>query len=69
LAIPSFGEALHNSHHRFPRSAWIGLRWWEKVVDFGGMFIELLKLLRLAWNVRVPTAEQIKIALLQTVPE
>jgi stearoyl-CoA desaturase (delta-9 desaturase) len=29
LALPSMGEAWHNNHHAFPRSAAHGLRGWE----------------------------------------
>ncbi|MFG1919072.1 acyl-CoA desaturase [Micromonospora sp. NPDC048898] len=29
LALPSFGEAWHNNHHAFPRSARHGLLWWQ----------------------------------------
>lgn len=50
LAIPSFGEAWHNNHHAFPTSASHGLRWWE--IDLSAMFIRLLELLGLAWDVR-----------------
>jgi stearoyl-CoA desaturase (delta-9 desaturase) len=49
LALPSFGEAWHNNHHAFPRSARHGLRWWE--VDLSAGFIWLLERLGLAWKV------------------
>jgi stearoyl-CoA desaturase (delta-9 desaturase) len=49
LAPLSLGEAWHNNHHAFPRSAHHGLRWWE--VDPGGLLIRTLRRLRLAWDV------------------
>jgi stearoyl-CoA desaturase (Delta-9 desaturase) len=49
LAPLSFGEAWHNNHHAFPRSAHHGLRWWE--VDPGGLLIRALRRLRLVWDV------------------
>jgi stearoyl-CoA desaturase (delta-9 desaturase) len=50
LALISFGEAWHNNHHAFPRSARFGLRWWQ--VDIGAALIRALELVGLAWNVR-----------------
>ncbi|NJQ07282.1 acyl-CoA desaturase [Streptomyces lonarensis] len=49
LALPSFGEAWHNNHHAFPRSARHGMRWWE--VDLSAVFIWGLERTRLAWKV------------------
>ena len=49
LALPSFGEAWHNNHHAFPRSALHGLRWWE--VDLGGVLIRAMRRIGLAWDV------------------
>jgi stearoyl-CoA desaturase (delta-9 desaturase) len=49
LAIPSFGEAWHNNHHAFPRSARHGMRWYE--VDISAVFIWSLEKTRLAWKV------------------
>ncbi|HEU4658037.1 MAG TPA: fatty acid desaturase, partial [Capillimicrobium sp.] len=37
LAPLSFGEAWHNNHHAFPRSARHGMKWWE--VDISAIFI------------------------------
>jgi len=57
LALPSFGEAWHNNHHAFPRSARHGLRWWE--VDLGGVLIRAMRRVRLAYNViEIPVARQ-----------
>jgi len=49
LALPSMGEAWHNNHHAFPRSAHHGLRWWE--LDVSALVIRALERARLAWNV------------------
>jgi stearoyl-CoA desaturase (delta-9 desaturase) len=57
LALPTCGEAWHNNHHAFPKSARFGHKWWQ--VDIGYMIIGVLRLLGLAWNVWTPTAGQI----------
>jgi stearoyl-CoA desaturase (Delta-9 desaturase) len=49
LALPSFGEAWHNNHHAFPRSARHGMRWYE--VDISAVFIWGLERTGLAWKV------------------
>lgn len=49
LSVPSFGEAWHNNHHAFPRSARHGLKWYE--IDLSAMLIWSLEKTRLAWNV------------------
>jgi stearoyl-CoA desaturase (delta-9 desaturase) len=57
LALPSFGEAWHNNHHAFPRSASHGMRWYE--IDISAMVIGVLDRLGLAWDVvRVDRATQ-----------
>ena len=35
--ILTFGEGLHNNHHRFPRDAYISHAWWE--IDLNGLII------------------------------
>jgi stearoyl-CoA desaturase (delta-9 desaturase) len=40
-AIPSWGEAWHNNHHRFPKNAYFGTKWWE--VDISGLIIKLIR--------------------------
>ena len=57
LALPSWGEAFHNNHHAFPNSAAFGLR--QHQLDPGYWFIAALQLCGLAWNVRLPSLEQI----------
>ncbi|MBW3582845.1 MAG: acyl-CoA desaturase, partial [Euryarchaeota archaeon] len=52
LAIFTWGEGWHNNHHAFPRSPFIGLRWYQ--VDIGGYVLRLLawmRLARLEWRV------------------
>jgi len=57
LALPSMGEAWHNNHHAFPRSAKHGLRWWE--VDPCAFVIGGMRRLGLAWNVvEIPPERQ-----------
>jgi stearoyl-CoA desaturase (delta-9 desaturase) len=48
LAPLSFGEAWHNNHHAFPRSAFHGQRWWE--LDPGGLALRAMRRLGLAWD-------------------
>jgi fatty-acid desaturase len=57
LALPSLGEAWHNNHHAFPRSARFGFRWYE--LDLGFAAIQFLHGLRLAWDVNVPEHESL----------
>lgn len=57
FGILAFGEGWHNAHHAFPASARHGLAWWK--LDINYMVIWSLKLLRLARNVRLPSAERI----------
>jgi stearoyl-CoA desaturase (delta-9 desaturase) len=59
LALPSFGEAWHNNHHAFPRSARHGLRWWE--VDPSAIVIRAMRRVGLAWNVvEIPPERQLE---------
>jgi stearoyl-CoA desaturase (delta-9 desaturase) len=51
LALLSMGEAWHNNHHAFPRSARHGLRRWERMLDPSAAVIRLLEIAGLAWNV------------------
>ena len=52
LGAVSMGEGWHNNHHAFPRSARLGIRWWE--LDLGWWFICALRALGLATEVLVP---------------
>ena len=58
VAVLSFGEGWHNNHHAFPFSARHGLRWFEFDVTY--YTIRILRALRLATNVKLPTREMIK---------
>ena len=49
LAIPTLGEAWHNSHHAFPTSARHGLKRWQ--IDPSAGLIWVLEKLGLAWDV------------------
>jgi stearoyl-CoA desaturase (delta-9 desaturase) len=49
IAIPTLGEAYHNSHHAFPTSATHGLRWYQ--VDISSLVINGLEKVGLAWDV------------------
>jgi stearoyl-CoA desaturase (delta-9 desaturase) len=40
-AIPSWGEAWHNNHHRHPRNFSCGEKWWE--IDISALVIRLIK--------------------------
>ena len=52
LGLITFGEAWHNNHHAFPRSARMGHG--PDQLDPGWLFIRLLMLTGLAKNVNVP---------------
>lgn len=41
-ALPSWGEAWHNNHHRFPRSYTTQQKWWE--LDIAGLIVKLIKI-------------------------
>jgi stearoyl-CoA desaturase (delta-9 desaturase) len=53
-----WGEGWHNNHHAFPNSASFALK--PYAFDLGYWFIRGLSALGLAWDVRVPTRDQIK---------
>lgn len=55
LAWPTLGESWHRTHHAFPWSALQGSAWWN---DLSYSIIKTLEFFRLAWNIRVPTADQ-----------
>jgi fatty-acid desaturase len=40
-AIPSWGEAWHNNHHRHPKNFSCGEKWWE--IDISAVVIRLIK--------------------------
>jgi stearoyl-CoA desaturase (delta-9 desaturase) len=57
VGVLALGEGWHNNHHAFPSSARHGLRWWQ--IDIAYWVIRALVLCRLAWKVRLPTAEEL----------
>ncbi len=58
VAVLVFGEGWHNNHHAFPASARHGLHRWQ--VDVSWWVIRGLEKLRLAWDGKVPAAEQLE---------
>jgi stearoyl-CoA desaturase (delta-9 desaturase) len=58
VAVLVFGEGWHNNHHAFPASARHGLHRWQ--IDLSWWVIRAMEKLRLAWDVKVPDAEQIE---------
>jgi stearoyl-CoA desaturase (delta-9 desaturase) len=57
IAIPTLGEAFHNSHHAFPTSATHGLRWYQ--VDISALIIDGLEKINLVWDVVRVTPERL----------
>ena len=57
FGVLAMGEGWHNAHHAFPTSARHGLKWWQPDVSY--YTIRLMKLLGLAWDVKVPSKQQI----------
>ena len=55
ICLLTWGEGWHNNHHAFPFSARHGMRWFE--IDPSWMTIKLLRALRIAKNVKLPTPE------------
>ncbi len=53
VGIFAYGEGWHNNHHRFPRVAKTGYRWWE--LDVTWWAINVLKILGLATKVVMPS--------------
>jgi stearoyl-CoA desaturase (Delta-9 desaturase) len=49
IAIPTLGEAFHNSHHAFPTSSTHGLRWYQ--VDISALIIDGMEKVNLVWDV------------------
>jgi stearoyl-CoA desaturase (delta-9 desaturase) len=41
-AIPSWGEAWHNNHHRYPKRFSFGDKWWE--IDISALIIKLIRI-------------------------
>lgn len=56
FGLLGWGEGWHNNHHAFPRSAYIGHRWYQ--VDLGKYFLITLRAFGLVRDVQVPTKEE-----------
>ena len=56
VALITFGEGWHNNHHAHPVSARHGLAWYE--LDINWIGISTLRLLGLAWDVKVARIAQ-----------
>jgi stearoyl-CoA desaturase (Delta-9 desaturase) len=52
VALWIFGDGWHHNHHRYPRSARHGLRWWE--IDVNYAVLVLLSRIGLVWGLRLP---------------
>ncbi|MFE8604355.1 acyl-CoA desaturase [Archangium violaceum] len=53
LVLPTFGGAMHNTHHAFPSSAFVGFKWWH--CDIGGGLIRLFGTCGLATDIKAPS--------------
>lgn len=58
FGLVTLGESWHNNHHAFPESPSFGLNWYH--LDPGYWLIELLALLGLASDLKVPTKERME---------
>ena len=58
LAIPTWGEAWHNSHHAFPTSYRHGLGKWQ--IDPSAGIIRLMEMVGLAWDVVRVNPERVR---------
>jgi stearoyl-CoA desaturase (Delta-9 desaturase) len=56
VALLTFGEGWHNNHHAFPSSARHGLL--RRQLDLSWWTIRALEKLGLAWNLKLPNADQ-----------
>lgn len=60
------GEGWHNNHHAFPASARHGLAIWE--FDLSYLVIRALKLVGLAWDIRLPSPQALEAKVLRVEP-
>jgi stearoyl-CoA desaturase (delta-9 desaturase) len=58
--ILTFGEGLHNNHHRFPRDAYISHAWWE--IDLNGLIILGMEKIGLVHDVFHASHRQLELA-------
>jgi stearoyl-CoA desaturase (delta-9 desaturase) len=57
VALLVFGEGWHNNHHAFPASARHGLHRFQ--LDVSWWVIRVLERVRLVWNVKTPSGDQL----------
>ena len=50
LGLISFGEGFHNNHHAHPKSARMGMKWYE--IDMGWWMVKIFENLGLVWDVQ-----------------
>jgi fatty-acid desaturase len=60
MCIFNSSTGWHNNHHQYPFSAKSGLIGWEVYYDPDYWIIKTMEFLGLAWDVRVPTKNQIE---------
>jgi stearoyl-CoA desaturase (delta-9 desaturase) len=58
--ILTFGEGLHNNHHRFPRDAYLSHAWWE--IDLNGLIILGMEKIGLVHDVFHASHRQLELA-------
>lgn len=58
FGLLAYGEGWHNGHHAFPSSAKHGLCKFQ--IDVSYRLIQLFRLFGLAWDIKVPSAEQVE---------
>ena len=56
MALLTFGEGWHNSHHAHPTSSRHGLAWYE--LDITWIELKLLRALGLVWDLRIARLSQ-----------
>ena len=66
IGILALGEGWHNNHHRAPTSARHGFAWYE--LDLSYLWIRVLALLGLVWDVKQPPAPLLTAAVSSTNP-
>jgi stearoyl-CoA desaturase (Delta-9 desaturase) len=64
VGMIAFGEGWHNNHHAFPTSARHGLL--PGQFDLSYSLIRMLERLGLAWNVKIPTSDQLRAKMSET---
>lgn len=58
IGVLTLGEGWHNNHHAFPNSARHGLKWYQ--LDVSYMIIKALSAVGLAWNLKLPDPERVR---------